>query len=38
MSDGPLRGKAKTTFVANATLGAEQERTGRRIRADSVHE
>src|SRR5688572_17069896 len=38
MSDSPLRGKAKTTFVAKATLSAEHERTGRRIRADSVHE
>ena len=37
MDDGNLRGSAKLGFVAGATLSAEQQRTGRRIRADSVH-
>ena len=37
MDNGNLRGSAKFGFVAGATLSAEQQRTGRRIQADSVH-
>lgn len=37
MDEENLRGSAKIGFVVRATLSAEQQRTGRRIRADSVH-
>ncbi len=37
MHRGNLRGSAKFGLVTGATLSAEQQRTGRRIQADSVH-
>ena len=37
MAKGNLRGTVNVAFVAGATLSAQQQRTGRRIHADSIH-